>query len=171
MRHICLLALPFASLAACMDMSDQDPMDGTSSQAVGPAVTITTDRICETFGSSCVGAPTIAFEDPVVETPTGRIFQINSVTGGVHLAFNADPTRCVAVKNNSELIEVRACTVSSATWIMEPGPHAGSCIFENQLGGFLSGPGSGGGRFLLGTRDAAMQGLLQQFTISSHACN
>jgi hypothetical protein len=155
-----------------MDLSDQDPIDGTSSQAVGPLVTITTDNICETFGSgpSCVGAPTIAFEDPVVETASGRIFQINSVTGGVHLAFNADPTRCVAVKNNSELIEVRACTVSSATWIMQPGPHPGACLFQNQLGGFLSGPGNGG-RFLLGTRDAAQFGLLQQFTIPSHACN
>jgi hypothetical protein len=167
MRNICLLALPL-SITACLDMSDQDPMDGTSSQALGPAVTITTDRICETFGSFCVGAPTIAFEDPVVETPTGRIFQINSVTGGVHLAFNADPTRCAAGKNNSTLVEVRACTVPSATWIMQPGPNAGSCIFQNQLGGVLSGPNSAG-QFEVRSRGAS--GWLQQFFIPSHACN
>jgi hypothetical protein len=33
-RRISLLALPLLSIAACMDMSDQDPTEGTSSQGI-----------------------------------------------------------------------------------------------------------------------------------------
>jgi hypothetical protein len=142
-RHISLLALPLFSIAACMDMGDQDSTDGTSSQAAeaaalagSPQAAAATGRICETNGSFCVGAPTIAFEDPVVETAGGRIFQVLTSSSGnfVLLAFNADPTRCAAVKNGSDLVEVRACAnVPSALWIPRRGPDGQSCIFQNQL--------------------------------------
>lgn len=174
-RHLCLLVLPLLSIAACLDMSDQDAAEGASSQASvatpdpgrlagspQPDAVLAIERVCETFGAFCVGAPTIAFEDPVVETAGGRILQIVSVAGGVNLAFNADPTRCVAVKNASTLVEVRACTVASAVWKMQNGPDGHSCLFQNQLGGFLSGPGNGG-RFNVVSRGAS--GWLQQYTV------
>ncbi len=155
-RHIPLLALPLFSIAACLDMSGQDSTDGSSSQAAGAAAlagspqaaATITNRICETNGSFCVGAPTIAFEDPVVETTGGRIFQIQTSGGFVLLAFNADPTRCVAVKNGSTntdgLVEVRACSgVPSALWVPQRGPDGQSCIFQNQLGLYLSGRNMG----------------------------
>lgn len=168
-RHISLLALPLLSIAACMDMSDQDSTDGTSSQAAEAAAlagspqaaAAPTGRLCESHGSFCVGAPTIAFEDPVVETAGGRIFQFPTSGGFVLFAFNADPTRCAAVKNNSDLVEVRACTnVPSALWIPQLGPDGHSCIFQNQLGGYLSGPNSGG-QFQVKSKGA--NGWFQQF--------
>src|SRR4051812_136343 len=167
-RHICLLALPLLSTAACLDMSDQDTTDGTSSQAAGITPAAVTGRVCETFGAFCVGAPTIAFEDPVVETTGGRILQIVPVAGGVNLAFNADTTRCVAVKNNSSLVEVRACSQASATWIPQRGPDGQSCLFQNLLGGFLSGADSGG-QFNVKARGA--NGWFQQFINPGIACN
>jgi hypothetical protein len=180
-RHIPLLALPLLSIAACLDMSDQESADGTSSQASVATLdpgglagspqpsAVITGRICETFGSKfCVGAPTIAFQDPVLETTGGRILQIGSVAGGVHLAFNADPTRCVAVKNASTSVEVRACTVDSATWIPQLGPDGISCLFLNKLGGYLSGPNSEG-KFNVVARGA--NGWLQQFIVVSLSPN
>src|SRR3954447_1065065 len=89
--HLCWLALPLLSTAACLDMSDQDSADGTSSQALAPRAAVS---ICESHGRFCVGAPTLAFEDPVVETASGRNFLLVATPTGFNLAFSADPTRC-----------------------------------------------------------------------------
>jgi hypothetical protein len=165
-RRICLLALPLLSTAACLDMRDQDSTDGTSSQALAPRVL--TDHICEQFGAQwCVGAPTLAFEDPVVETVSGRIMQFIFVSGGVNLAFNADPTKCVAVKNNSNLVEIRACSQPSAVWIVQTGPNGHSCVFQNQLGGVLGGRGDGGQYSVVPTTDKP---AFKQFTVPSLGC-
>jgi len=139
-RRIYFLALPLLSTPACLDMSDQDAADETSSQAslstLDPAAVPAAAgvRICYSHGDFCVGAPTIAFQDPVVETAGGRLFQVLAGGGFVAFAFNADPTRCVAVKNGSDLVEVRACSgVPSALWIAQRGPDGQSCIFQNQI--------------------------------------
>jgi hypothetical protein len=62
-RRICLLALPLLPTAACLDTSDQDSADGTSSQALGvpPAASI-----CESHGSfqSAAGHPTLTAHRP-----------------------------------------------------------------------------------------------------------
>jgi hypothetical protein len=153
-------------------MSDQDSADGTSSQASvaagsPQAAAPITDRICESHGSFCVGAPTLAFQDHVVETAGGRIFQVPASGSFVLFAFNADPTRCVAVKNGSDQVEVRACTnVPSALWIPQLGPDGHSCIFQNQIGGpsgsvYLSGRGDGS-QFHVKSKGA--DGWFQQFT-------
>jgi hypothetical protein len=182
-QRICLLALPLLSIAACLDMSDQDSTDGTSSQASvttldpgglpgspqADAIIGGTSTICETYGGSrCVGAPTIAFEDPVLETATGRFLQIApvaGVAGGVTLAFATDPTRCVAVKNASSLVEVRACSVQSAIWIPQLGSDGHSCIFQNHLNKeYLGGPNTGGQFNVVGKN--ATGGWLKQFTLS-----
>jgi len=165
-RHICLLALPLLSTAACLDMSDQDPADGTSSQALAPRMI--TDHICESFGQHfCVGAPGLAFEDPVVETPTGRVIQINPVAGGVNLALQIDPTKCVAVKNNSNLVELRACSQPSAVWIVGNGPNGHSCVFQNQLGGVLGGPNTGAQFRVVSSDDSE---LFKQFVVPMLGC-
>jgi hypothetical protein len=174
-RHISLLALPLLSIAACLDMSDQESTDGISSQETGaaalagsPQPAAVTGRICESHGSFCVGAPTIAFEDPVVETAGGRIFQIPTSGGFVLFAFNADPTRCVAVKNGSDLVEVRACNnVPSALWIPQRGPDGTSCIFQNQLGLYLSGLDNGS---QLHVKTKGLGGWFQQFTNPGISC-
>jgi hypothetical protein len=181
-RYICLLTLSLLSITACLDLSDQDSADGTSSQASvatldpgglagSPQLSaVMTGRVCETYGSQlCVGAPTIAFQDPVLETVDGRILQIASVTGGVHLAFNADPTRCVAVKNASTLVEVRACTVDSAVWIPQLGQDGHSCLFQNKAtNGYLGGPNTGG---KFNVVDRAATGWSKQFTVFSLSPN
>jgi hypothetical protein len=171
-RYIPLLALPLFSIAACLDMSDQDSTDGTSSQAAdlaeSPQAAAGTSRICETNGSFCVGAPTIAFEDPVVETAGGRIFQVPTSGNFVLFAFNADPTKCVAVKNGSSLVEVRSCNVPSALWIPQRGPDHSSCIFQNQLGLYLTGHNDGG-QFHVESKGAA--GAFQQFINPGITCN
>ncbi|HEY0994252.1 MAG TPA: hypothetical protein VGD80_44660 [Kofleriaceae bacterium] len=141
-RHIGLLALPLLSIAACMDMSDQDATDDTSSQAsVTPAAV--PGRVCYRNGNFCIGAPTIAFGDPIIETPGGRILQVQTSGGLVRFAFNAEPNKCVALTNSLDAVVVRACTVSSALWIPERGPDGVSCIFRNQLSLYLSGHNSG----------------------------
>jgi hypothetical protein len=166
MKRICLLALPLLSTAACLDMSDQDPADGTSSQALAPRVL--TDHICESFGSFCVGAPTLAFDDPVVETVSGRIIKFVPVAGGVNLALQIDPTKCVAVKNNSNLVELRACSQPSAVWIVGTGPNGHSCVFQNQLGGLLGGHNIEGRQFtVVPTTDTA---AFKQFIVPSLGC-
>jgi hypothetical protein len=146
-----------------MDTSDQAPADDTSSGAslaISPQATAA--NICESHGTFCVGAPTIAFEDPVVETPTGRLFQIMPVAGGVNLAFNADPTKCVAVKNATTLVEVRACSQPSAVWSIQTGPDTHSCIFQNQVSKlYLAGSNSAGNQF---TVQPKANGSFQQFT-------
>jgi hypothetical protein len=179
-RRICWLALPLLSIAACLDVSAQDSADGTSSRAPvatpdpgglagsqADAIAVAQGpRICESYGSLlCVGAPTIAFEDPVLETAGGRVFFIRPVDGGVNLAFNADPTRCVAVRNATALVEVRACAnVESATWIPQVGPDGHSCLFLNKRGGYLSGPNNVG-QFEVVAR--GQKGWSQQFTAFS----
>lgn len=169
-RCICLLALPLLSLTACLDPSDQDPADGTSSQAVAaPPVSTqaTGNNICESHGQFCVGAPTIAFEDPVVETLTGRLFQIVFVAGGINLAFTAEPNKCVAIKNNSNLVEVRACTQPSAVWVPQTGPDGHSCVFQNQ-GRYLSGHNMAGSQFTVESKGAS--DAFQQFASAGITC-
>lgn len=176
-RYISLLALPLLSIAACLDMSDQDSTDGTSSQAAEAAALAGSPQagatvigtICETYGSHfCVGAPTIAFEDPVVETANGRSLEIVDVPGGVVLAFNAPGNKCVAVKNASTLVEVRSCDVASAVWIRQTGPDGHSCIFEatststTQPRTYLAGPNRAGGQFSVVSKPPPT-GWLQQF--------
>lgn len=160
-RYICLLALPLLSIAACLDMSDQDSADGTSSLASAatadpgagsPQVAAPTPGpLCERHGAFCVGAPTIAFGDPVVETLSGRTLAISTSGAFVLLALSADPTRCVAVKNGSTstdgLVEIRACNnpAGNILWIPQRGSDSDgqSCIFQSQVGLFLSGHNNG----------------------------
>ena len=162
-RRIGLLALPLLSITACLDMSDQDAMDDTSSQAeIGIQIT----RICETFGDHrCVGAPDLAFTKPIVETDVGRNFQISPVAGGVKLAFTG-PSRCVALQNGTNLVTIRACDVDSATWKMVRGENG--CMFQ-QGNRFLSGPNNGG-QFTVMTRPAPTPGWLQQFDLPNAIC-
>jgi hypothetical protein len=173
-RRICLLAVPLLSIAACLDMSGPDSADGTSSQAsaVSPdAITQIDTALCETYGGMrCVGAPSLAFEDPVRETATGRTLHIAAVEGGVHLAFAADSSRCVAVKNGTNLVEVRACSgVHSAVWTLQPGADGHSCMFQNSVNSqFLGGPNNGGQFNTVGAK--ATGGWLKQFTIPGFAC-
>lgn len=178
-RQLCLLALPLLSITACLDMSDQDAADVTSSQASlstldpgdlagspeADAPAAVDGRICETYGSRCVGAPTIAFQDPVIETDSGRNLQIARVAGGWHLAFTADLTRCVAVKNGTTQVEVRACaSAASAVWTILPGPDGHSCRFQNTVNHlFLGGPNDGGKFSVVG--DDAAGGWLKQFYV------
>ncbi|HEX3761333.1 MAG TPA: hypothetical protein VHW23_21705 [Kofleriaceae bacterium] len=159
--RICLLALPLLSTAACLDTSDQDSADGTSSQALAARAAAS---ICESHGSFCVGAPSLAFEAPVVETASGRNFLLVATPTGFNLAFSADPTRCVAVKDNGASVEVRACTMAgaNAVWIIETGPDGHSCVFQSRVGGFLSGHNDGGQFTVEGIRAS---GAFQQFTV------
>jgi len=174
-RCICLLAVPLLSIAACLDTSDQDSADGTSSQAsvANPDAIIQIDTpVCETFGGRrCVGAPSLAFEAPVRETATGRTLRIVAVTGGVHLSFLADTSRCVAVKNGTNVVEVRACTgVRSAIWTLHRGQDPDSCMFQNIVNsGFLAGPNDGGVFNTVGPNTTG--GWLKQFTIPGFTCN
>jgi hypothetical protein len=160
-RRICLLALPLLSIAACLDTSDQDSADGTSFQALGvpPAASI-----CESHGSFCVGAPSLAFEGRVLETASGRNFEFVSTATGINLAFSADPTRCAALADTSPLVEVRACTVEGASWSIQTGPDGHSCVFKNRLGGFLSGFDDGS-QFQVLDASATHAGWRQQFTV------
>ena len=174
-KRICLLALPVLSIAACMDMSDPDSADGTSSQAsaVTPDDIVQIDTpVCETFGGRrCIGAPSLAFEAPVRETATGRTLRIVAVSGGVHLAFLADTSRCVAVKNGTTSVEIRACdtNVQSAIWTLHRGQDPDSCMFKNTVNSlFLAGPNNGGTFNTVGAN--ATGGWLKQFTIPHFTC-
>jgi hypothetical protein len=173
--RVYLLALPLMSTAACLDMSDQDAADVTSSQAslstLDPAAVpaATPIRFCESHGQFCVGAPTIAFQDSVEETPSGRDFTLLVITTPdnghfLALAFNADTNKCVAVKTNSDLVQVRACTeASNAFWVPERGPDGQSCIFRNQgTNMYLSG-GNNASKFVLKAKGA--KNAFQQFGI------
>lgn len=162
--RICLLALPLLSTAACLDMSDQDSVDGTSSQALAPRAAAS---ICESHGSFCVGAPSLAFEAPVVETASGRNFLLVATPTGFNLAFSADPTRCVTPKTNSDVVEIRACSVAgtNAVWTIGIGPDGVSCVFQSQStqGGFLSGHNKSGSQVTVEGFRAS--GTFQQFTV------
>ena len=177
-RHVYLLALPLMSTTACLDMSDQDAADDISSQASlstldSAAVPATTGfRICESHGQFCVGAPTIAFQDSVEETPSGRLFEVLLVdtTAGqrlVQFVFDGGMNKCVAVKNNSDLVQVRACgtDVVSAFWIPERGPDGQSCTFRNKgTSVYLSGHNDAG-LFHVKEKAATADGWRQQFGI------
>ena len=185
--RVYLLALPLLSITACLDMSDQDAADVTASQA-SQASLVTLDPaavtaasgvgVCESKGLHfCVGAPTIAFQDPVEETPSGRRFDVLDFDIDNHhfvaFAFTADPTRCAALKNNSDLVQVRACTnVPSALWAPERGPDGQSCIFRNQEqrnrnNVYLSGHNDGS-PFV--ARPAREPGAFQQFFNPGISC-
>ncbi|HSR98002.1 MAG TPA: hypothetical protein VLM79_13170 [Kofleriaceae bacterium] len=169
-RRIYLLALPLLSITACLDMSDQDAADGTSSQeSVTPAVARST--VCYSHGGFCIGAPTIAFGDRVVETTGGRIFQVQASGNFVRFAFDAEPNKCVALNDTNgdgKKVVVRACTVSSALWIPERGPDGTSCIFKNSLSQYLTGHNDGTPFFLAAKGGADHE--FQQFRNPGISC-
>jgi hypothetical protein len=110
------------------------------------ASAVTEGFICETNSGYCVGTPTLNFDDPIIETH-GRILQMANVGSSeidVKFPFNEDPSKCVAVANAGTLVEIRACSVASAVWVVQRGKDGISCIFENQqFGGYLSGDAKG----------------------------
>jgi hypothetical protein len=173
-RHLCLLAVPLLSIAACIDTSDPDSAADTSSQASAVSaddIVQVDTHVCESFGDQrCIGAPDLAFESPVRATATGRTLRIVAVTGGVHLSFLADTSRCVAVKKGSTSVEVRACSgVQSAVWTLHRGQNADSCMFKNTVNSlFLAGPNNGGQFNTVGAN--ATGGWLKQFTIQGFTC-
>jgi hypothetical protein len=80
-------------------------------------------HICETFGSYCVGAPTLNRFDPVVEKLSGRLIDRdvipNETVGGhpkVKLRFNADSTKCVAAANSGNGVVIHPCDGSGVDW-------------------------------------------------------
>jgi hypothetical protein len=177
-QRVYLLALPLLSITACLDMSDQDTADETSSQAslstLDPAAVVVADhvRICESKGSFCVGAPTIAFQDSVVETTGGRLFNVLAGDGFVAFSFSAEPNKCVALKNGTGLVQVRACSgVPSALWRAQRGPDGQSCIFKNQIGNqdgvYLSGQDNGSP---FEVKPPGAGGWFQQFTNPGISC-
>jgi hypothetical protein len=171
-RRVYLLALPLLSITACLDMSDQGAAGVTSSQesrsTLDPAAVPAVDgiRICESHGGFCVGAPTIAFQDSVIENTGGRFFQLQLGAGSVAFAFNAELNKCVALKDGTDLVQVRACSgVPSARWMPERGRDGTSCIFRNQVkvngvSVYLSGQNNGS-RFEAKPLEAG--GWFQQF--------
>ena len=137
--------------------------------AAPPASASGAALICETNGSYCVGDPnrSLPLYDPVKEMLAGRIIDVNS-QGGVSykLAFDDDPSKCVAAANSGLTVVIHPCSGAGVIWKAALGKDGFSCIFQNQefSGKYLSGADKGT-QFQLKAKGAA--GWYQQFILSS----
>jgi hypothetical protein len=112
-----------------------------------PASASAGSHLCESFGSYCIGAPSLGLNDPVVETASGRLIDISPVGTGNQreLAFDADPSKCVAAASNGYLAVIHPCNGGSGVvWIEAPGP-SGSLTYESREfpGKYLAGDNHG----------------------------
>lgn len=122
---------------------------------------LASQRIKETYSPWYVGAPSLSLYDPVVETSSGRDFNINPAGNGYEFQFTADTTKCVAAANNGVDVVIHPCNGNGTVWLEHQGRN--TFIYESRefSGKYLSGPGNGG-QFQLKSRGA--NGWYQQFT-------
>ncbi len=121
-------------------------------------------HLCESFGSYCVGAPTVHLDDPVVETG-GRLFNFIPAGSGVEIQFVDNTSLCVAAANNGHDVVQHPCNGGHGIiWHEQQGPA--TTLFENNefSGKYLSGAGNGT-QFQI--KDLGASGWLQQFTAGS----
>ena len=122
-------------------------------------------QIKETFGSYYIGAPTVALDDPVVETTGSRSFNILSAGGGEEFQFVANTSLCVAAANNGVDVVMHPCNGGSGViWHEVQGKS--STLFENNkfAGKYLSGDNKGN-QYQLKSKGAS--GWDQQFTVGA----
>ena len=133
-----------------------------------PASATGSTFICEAFGHYCVGAPSLALFDPVVETTGGRDIFVLSLGGTSYLLeFNADRSKCVAGANNGVDVTIHPCDGGvGIVWKTHLGNDGASCLFESQKfsGLYLSGANNGT-QFKI--KSKGLTGWLQQFDTSS----
>jgi hypothetical protein len=103
---------------------------------------------CETNGSYCIGAPSLALYDPVVETTTGRLLYTPSsgTTNNFKLQFAADQTKCVAASNSGDHVVIHPCNGSGVVWIPTDinGNNGSELLESNEFPGkYLSGDNMG----------------------------
>ena len=131
--------------------------------AVSPAASARVGgHLCETFGSFCVGAPTVGLDDPVVETADGRLLNIFPAGSGEELQLVDNTSLCVAAANNGSDVVMHPCNGGLGTiWHEQQGPA--TTLFENNefSGKYLSGANNGT-QFRIKNRGAS--GWEQQFT-------
>jgi hypothetical protein len=122
-------------------------------------------HLCETFGSYCIGAPSLGLYNPVVETASGRLLEINPVGTGNQreLAFASNPSECVAADNDGDLVVIHPCNGGSGVVWLEGTGSSGGAIYESRefSGLYLSGADNGT-QFQL--KDRGASGWYQQFT-------
>lgn len=105
-------------------------------------------NLCNTFGSYCAGGATINIGDPVVLTPTGRVFeevaQNFKCCGGFEvyqLEFRSNTARCMGIPAGSINVTVRDCSGGNTTnvnWAREPQSDGSVKWLNTQQGGFLA---------------------------------
>lgn len=114
-----------------------------------PAANAAGNNVCETSGSFCIGAPTLALNAPVVETVTGRVINIMSQglpAGQVELQISAAPSLCVAAADGDVNVVLHACQRGQGTvWIeMPPGGSGNPHTFQDrEFDTFLAGRDNG----------------------------
>lgn len=147
---------------AVIAMTLSGSLFAASSASASPDVGL---HLCETFGSFCVGAPTVHLDDPIDETASGRLLNFISAGGGEELQLVANTSLCVAAANNGQDVVQHPCNGGAGViWHEVQGPA--TTLFEsNEFSGkYLSGANNGT-QFQL--KDRGANGWEQQFTVGT----